>query len=284
MDIFLAIILLAILIWLVPIYYHRWRRHRLRARPLGAKQIRLLEENLPLYRHLPPERQAELQANMSLFLHDKEFVGCNGLQVTEPMRICVAGFACLLLLGRENRCYPYLRTVLLYPGTYVARETYVENHIETTAHSAREGKAHYRGPVVLSWGDLEQDMQHPEEGRNVVLHEFAHKLDEEDGSYDGRPVFASAGEGKNWAPVLKREFELLRQKRDHWGEDEDSPPVLDFYGAESPAEFFAVITESFFVTPAAMRAAHPELYRELCALYRIDPCDLLGETPPADRH
>lgn len=289
MTTFLAIILLAILVWLVPLYYRRWRRQHLRKKPLSDRQQQLLIDALPLYRCLSPAQQQELQANVTLFLHDKEFVGCDGLQVTEPMRVTVAGFACLLLLGRKNNCYPNLYTVLIYPDTYVARETRVENHVESTEHSAREGESHYRGPVVLSWGDLQQDMMHPQQGRNVALHEFAHKLDEEDGYYDGRPLFSDAGEGKNWAAVMGREFERLRRKLDakESGDtpvDEETQSILDVYGAQSPAEFFAVATETFFVTPTEMKTFHPQLYGELCAFYRLDPHTLLRGNPPGDRY
>jgi len=285
MTTFLAIILLAILLWLIPHYYQAWRRHYLRSRPLTAEQRQLLADSLPLYRQLPTERQRELQANVALFLHEKKFVGCEGLEVAEKMRVAVAAHACLLLLGRENDCYPNLYTVLLYPGTYVAEETYHDGYIETTGHSVREGEAHYRGPVVLSWGDLEGDMSHPEKGRNVALHEFAHKLDEEDGYYDGRPLFG-ADEGKGWAGTLGAEFEKLRRRLDPEREagEEEEPSVLDLYGAESPAEFFAVATESFFVIPEEVRQAHPKLYHELCNFYRVDPAALLSGNPPADRY
>lgn len=283
MTTFLAIILLALLLWLIPVYWQRWRNRYLRSKPLSGEQRRLLAECLPLFQHLSPQQQQELEANIGLFLHDKEFVGCEGLQVTEPMRVAVAAHACLLLLGRENRCYPNLYTVLLYPDTYVAQETRREGYVETTGHSAREGEAHYRGPVVLSWGDLQQNMQRPERGHNVALHEFAHKLDEEDGYYDGRPLFDSAGEGQHWAEVLRPEFERLQRRRNHRERKKDKPTILDIYGAQSPAEFFAVATEAFFVISARMREIHPQLYRELCHFYRLDPAALLHGNRPADQ-
>ncbi|WP_346839520.1 M90 family metallopeptidase [Microbulbifer sp. SAOS-129_SWC] len=272
MTTFLAIILLALLIWLVPLYYRRWHRHYLRGKPLSAQQQQLLADNLLLYRSLSAQQQRELQANMALFLNSKEFVGCEGLEVTERMRVTVAAHACLLLLDRPNDCYPDLYTVLMYPDTYVARETRVDNYVKSTEHSAREGEAHYLGPVVLSWGDLQQDLAHPEHGRNVALHEFAHKLDEEDGHFDGRPLFTGTAAGKNWARVLGPEFKRLRALPARG----ESDPVLDNYGAVSPAEFFAVATEAFFVIPAAMRDRHPLLYDELRALYRLDPAALVG--------
>ncbi|WP_237068440.1 zinc-dependent peptidase [Microbulbifer guangxiensis] len=274
---FLAIVAVALLVWVVPYLWGRWRLRYLRSRPLSSLQKRLLTHALPLYRHLSRQQQSELESNVSLFLHDKEFVGCEGLTITEEIRVTISAFAGLLLLQREHRGYPDLRTVLVYPGTYVARETHVEGYIETTSDSAREGEAHYLGPVVISWSDLQEDMGHPEHGRNVALHEFAHKLDEEDGAFDGRPVFSGAGEGRNWAAVLGREYQRLQAISAGLSDDEETPGVLDLYGAVSPAEFFAVATEAFFVTPHALRHYHAALYGELRGFYRLDPAELLPE-------
>ncbi|WP_444910189.1 M90 family metallopeptidase [Microbulbifer sp. TRSA005] len=276
MSAFIAIILLALAIWLIPILYRRWRINYRRAQVLTQEQLQLLKEALPLYHYLNSGQQKELRGNIALFLHDKEFVGCDGLQVNEKMRVTIAAHACLLLLGRKNECYPNLYTLLLYPDTYVAQETHREGYIETHKHSAREGEAHYRGPVVLSWGDLEEDLEFPQRGHNVALHEFAHKVDEEDGYFDGRPLFEKSNDGDNWAAVMSQEFHRLRQKAEFGQLPGDSPSVLDLYGAQSPAEFFAVATESFYTISIAMRSLHPELYRELSRFYRLDPATLVG--------
>ncbi|GAA5444940.1 protein MtfA [Microbulbifer sp. NBRC 101763] len=276
MSAFIIVILLALAVWFVPHFYRRWRiRHR-RSQALTPEQLQLVREMLPLYRYLNADQQQELRGNIALFLHDKEFVGCDGLQVTEQMRVAIAAHACLLLLGRKNECYPNLYSLLLYPDTYVAHETRREGFIETAKRSAREGEAHYRGPVVLSWGDLEEDLQFPQRGHNVALHEFAHKVDEEDGFFDGRPLFEKVDEGANWAEVMSREFHRLQQRAEYGQIPGDTPSVLDLYGAQSPAEFFAVATESFYTVPIAMRALHPELYAELSRFYRLDPAFLLS--------
>ncbi|WP_444933865.1 M90 family metallopeptidase [Microbulbifer sp. JTAC008] len=275
MSAFIAIILLALAIWLVPHFYRQWRIFYLRSQPLTREQLQLIRENLPLYHYLNSNQQQELCSNIALFLHGKEFVGCEGLQVNERMKVAIAAHACLLLLGRKNECYPNLYSLLLYPDTYVAHETRREGYIETARHSAREGEAHYRGPVVLSWGDLEKDLQSPERGHNVALHEFAHKVDEEDGYFDGRPLFESSDEGATWAEVMSREFHRLRQRAEFGEFPGDTPSVLDLYGAQSPAEFFAVATESFYTIPTAMHALHPELYKELSHFYRINPAELI---------
>ncbi|WP_299599240.1 zinc-dependent peptidase [uncultured Microbulbifer sp.] len=273
--------------------WQRLRRQYLRSRPLSKKQEAILRSRLALYPALPPERQQELQQNTSLFLRDKEFVGCNGLEVTEEMRVVIAAHACLLLLARDNNCYPDLRTILIYPDAYVAQETHHHGHVQSSHLSARAGEAHFRGPVVLSWDDIQQGLTHPEQGHNVAIHEFAHKLDEEDGYVDGRPPFERSEDGKDWAPVMREAFEALRQRlhalhtRAESAEREESQPpstqsisVLDTYGAQSPAEFFAVATEAYFVIPTAMEAAHPRLYREMQKFYRTDPAALLRGNRP----
>ncbi|MFV8783311.1 zinc-dependent peptidase [Microbulbifer sp. SA54] len=294
---FLAVILFAILVWVIP---HAWQRSRLRylrSRTLTPRQIALLAENLALYRYLAPAQQRELQQNVSLFLRDKEFVGCDGLSVSEEMQVTVAGHACLLLLQRENSCYPDLRTVLMYPDAYVAEEIHREGYIESTRQSARAGEAHYRGPVVISWGDLKAGLTHPQRGHNVAIHEFAHKLDEEDGYVDGRPLFANSAEGKTWGPVMREAFFELRERLHtlHHESDSGEEPgdttnpagtqrvsVLDTYGAQSPAEFFAVATEAYFIIPLQMEAAHPQLYRELQKFFRTDPAALLRNSRRGD--
>lgn len=295
MEIFLGVIVFAILVWVVPVAWQRLRRLYLRSRPLSKQQESILRNRLALYSRLPRDRQQELQQNTSLFLRDKEFVGCDGLDVTEEMRVVIAAHACLLLLERENNCYPELRTILIYPDAYVAQETHHHGHVQSTHLSARAGEAHYRGPVVLSWDDIQQGLMHPEQGHNVAIHEFAHKLDEEDGYVDGRPPFERSEDGKNWAPVMREAFAELRQRlhalhtsAETTEPEESQPPstqgvsVLDTYGAQSPAEFFAVATEAYFIIPTAMEAAHPRLYREMQKFYRTDPAALLRGNRPGD--
>ena len=300
MNGFVIVVVLAVLVWVVPIMWQRWRRHYLRSRPLTPQQERLLARTLALFPYLPAPRQQELKENISLFLRDKEFVGCDGQQITEEIRIAIAAHACLLLLERPNNCYPDLKTILVYPDAYVAEETRHHGHVQSTHLSARAGEAHYRGPVVLSWGDLRRGMAQPQQGHNVAIHEFAHKLDEEDGYVDGRPPFENSSDGKSWAPVMRQAFAELRQRlhalhgeaelangdssegrTENLTENlEEKPSVLDTYGAQSPAEFFAVATEAFFIIPTAMEAAHPSLYRELQKFYRTDPAALLRGNRP----
>lgn len=294
MKTFLGVILFAILIWVIPYLWQRWRLRYLRGRKLTREQEAILSRRLALFPVLPAALQQELKANVSLFLRDKEFVGCNGLQVTEEMRVTVAAHACLLLLQRDNRCYPGLHTVLLYPDAYLAEEIHREGYVESARTSARAGESHYRGPIVISWADLQRGLRYPEQGHNVAVHEFAHKLDEEDGYVDGRPPFDSSEAGRGWAPVMREAFNELRQRlhllhgeqgdgeQGNGEHRESGPSVLDTYGAQSPAEFFAVATEAYFIIPTQMAAAHPAVYREMQKFFRTDPAALLRGNPPDD--
>lgn len=223
-------------------------------------------ERVPLYRKMPPALRHQLHGRMNLFLDDKRFIGCNGLEVTDEMRAVIAAQACTLLLNRDTGCFPGLKTIYVYPDTYVARESHTDGLLETVETDVRAGEAWHRGPVVLSWEDVCRACGQTPDGFNVVLHEFAHKLDEENDSHDGLPVLEDAAHYRTWAIVLSREFDALRQraKRGDTG-------VIDDYGAESPSEFFAVVTEAFFERPLELHRRHPALYAEFRKFYKVDP-------------
>ena len=135
---------------------------------------------------------------------------------------------------------------------------------------ARLGEAWKDGVVVLSWDDVRRGASDLHDGQNVVLHEFAHQLDQQDGSADGAPILEHRSQYLTWARVLRHDFEQLRSDTEQGRSD-----VLDAYGATSPAEFFAVATECFFEKPLALRARHPLLYEQLQSFYRQDPAALV---------
>lgn len=249
----------------------RWlrerRRRRTRARPVPPEWTRWLEARVPYVARLSPERRAELLGHVHVFLDEKRFEGCGGLDVTDEMRVTIAAQACLLLLGRETDCFPDVHTVLVYPAAYVAPsvQRLPDGTVVEGGH-VRLGEAWHRGEVVLSWGDVVTGAANPADGRNLVLHEFAHKLDGEDGVVDGAPALTGRSHYAAWARVLSREF-LALQKAATRGKRS----VLDKYGATSPPEFFAVATEAFFEKSAAMRKKLPDLYEQLASYYRQDP-------------
>jgi Mlc titration factor MtfA (ptsG expression regulator) len=258
-----ALALAVLLAWFVP----RWRLHRVLARPLTDVQLGVIERNVAQYRGMPRELRAQLQRLVKQFLHQKTFVGCAGLEVTEEMRVTIAAQACLLLLNRPTRVYPGLHAVLVYPGAFlVPRRQQDEAGVVTETRQDLLGESWGDGRVVLSWEHVRRAGLPPEGTHNVVLHEFAHQLDSESGSNNGAPFLGSPERYRSWSETLSRDFDLLRRDA-YWGQRD----VLDPYGATNPAEFFAVATESFFEQPHELAARHPDLYAEFEAYYRVDP-------------
>ncbi len=247
-----------------------WPHYRLRqavARPFPRAWSEILERNLPLYRRMDQPLQQQLQRLIKQFLHQKRFFGCAGQAITEEIRVTIAAQACLLLLNRPTDVYGKLRFILVYPRAFVARHTqYSEAGVESEHAAVLQGESWDSGKVILSWDDIQHDVRNFSDGRNVILHEFAHQLDEEDGASNGAPLLQSSSGYRSWARVLTREYDALQESVALGREG-----LLDHYGATSPAEFFAVITEAFFEQPGLLNELHPELYAQLQAFYRIDP-------------
>jgi Mlc titration factor MtfA (ptsG expression regulator) len=242
------------------------RRKQLKNSPFPPKWEGILNRNVALYRRLPDPLKKELQGHIQVFLGEKTFEGCGGLKITDEIRVTVAGQACILLLNRKPTYYPKLYTILVYPGAYVAKKVTVIGMQHTEEMTVRAGESWTRGEVVLAWDDVRQSVMDLTEGHNVVLHEFAHQLDQEDGSADGAPILEKLSSYRTWARVLSKEYEKLRRRTLSGRKD-----IMDAYGATDPAEFFAVATETFFERPKQMKLTHPELYKELESYYRLDP-------------
>ena len=221
---------------------------------------------MPLYGKLPTKLRQELHGHINVFLKEKDFIGRADLTITDEIRVIVAGNACLLLLNRKPSYFVGFSSILIYPDTYVAKEVTSDGVVEIQRDSVRLGESWHRGPIVLSWQDVLEGISDPADGRNVVIHEFAHKLDEENCNVDGLPILMDDDHYREWADVLSKEYEALADRAEA-GKNE----VLDEYGLTSPAEFFAVATESFFEKPQMMRERLPDLYRQLRKFYAVDP-------------
>jgi hypothetical protein len=250
------------------------RRRTLQFAPFPPRWREILETRVPLYGRLPLPDRRELEGHIQVFLAEKNFEGCDGLVMTDEIRVSIAAQACLLLLHRQTNYYPELHSILVYPSQFFVKTTeHSDSGIEHEDIEARLGEAWKHGAVVLAWDAVCGGAIDPEDGYNVALHEFAHQLDFEDGAADGAPLLGGEDPHllrgrryRSWARVLNAEFEKLRDRV-----DAGDSSVLDEYGAEDPAEFFAVATESFFERPRELRAEHPELYAELKGFYRQDP-------------
>lgn len=225
-----------------------------------------MNRNVALYRYLPDPLKKELQGHIQVFLDEKIFEGCGGLKITDEIRVTIAAQACILLLNRKPTYYPKLYTILVYPGAYVAKKVTVIGMQHTEEMTVRAGESWTRGEVVLAWDNVRQEAIDLADGHNVVLHEFAHQLDQEDGSADGAPILEKLSSYRTWARVLSKEYQDLQQRVLSGRKD-----IMDAYGATDPAEFFAVATETFFERPKQMKLTHPELYEELESYYGLDP-------------
>jgi Mlc titration factor MtfA (ptsG expression regulator) len=248
----------------------RWRRERAMRKPFPDDWLEILTRNLPYYNCLPHDKQAQLKALVQAFLVEKWFEGAAGLTITDEIRVTIAAQACVLLLGREEDIYPGLRTIIVYPHTYQAHET-VHRPEGTQIERAqiRTGESWSYGTIVLSWDNVLHGTLDMHDGENVVLHEFAHQLDDEMGPGDGVPDLPNITRYKAWAKVFAQEYALLLDRLRRQRSD-----IFRAYAAESPAEFFAVATELFFERPRQLRSQHRELYAQLQLFYQQDPAEI----------
>lgn len=252
----------------------RRRREHLRATPFPAEWKEIIQRNIPLFSRLPAYDKAELLGDVQVFLAEKNFEGCAGLELTDEIRVTIAAQACILLLHRETDYYPELTSILVYPSSYLVHEDrYLGDGIWEQGDDGRLGHTGRRlGSLVLAWDEVKRGAADPADGSNLVMHEFAHQLDYEDSRADGAPPLATRAEYLAWARVMQREFDALR-KADVSG----APTVLDTYGATNPPEFFAVATEAFFERPRALKARQPELYDQLAHFFQQDPATFSAE-------
>jgi Mlc titration factor MtfA (ptsG expression regulator) len=243
-------------------FLRRRRRARIQREPFPDRWRTILERNVPLYERLSLPVRNEIERHVQVLIAEKHFEGCGGLTLNDEIRITIAGHAALLLLGREPHYFPNLVSILVYPSTYVVPVEDRDGAIVTEREDARLGESWRRGVVVLAWDASCSGARAIRDGDNVILHEFAHQLDTEDGAADGVPYLDRAGDYAAWARALEPEYRRLQS--------EPETSIFDDYGATDPAEFFAVATETFFERPTQLRERHPALYAELSKFYNLD--------------
>ena len=257
-------VVVGVAVWGMRVRARRARRNALLSATLPQAWQEILRRNLPPYASLSDEERRRLHGTTNVFLAEKRFEGCGGLVLSDEVRVTIAAQACMLLLNRPVAVYPKLRTVLVYPSTYVVGKRGLFGDEEPV--SVRLGESWQRGVVVLAWDSVKGGAANFDDGHNVALHEFAHQLDQEDGRGDGAPLLDSPSAYQTWARVFSREYESLRGRIKR-----GRRTVMESYGATNPAEFFAVATETFFEKPKQLHAKHPALYEELRQYYRTDP-------------
>jgi hypothetical protein len=256
----------------VPLkYWWTVRRHRrwMRAglEPSQARKV----EFLPFWRALAAADRARLGGLARIFEERKEWEGCGGQAISEEIKAVVAVQACRLVLRLQRgdppgEPFPHVRTILVFPSSFRARHAWRrEDGVVVESDSWNQGEAWHDGKVVLAWDGAYQGGR-ADDGRNLVIHEFAHQLDRLDGDADGLPPAPDRAKQADWRAAIRGEYARLRA-----AVDAGRSTLLDAYGATDPAEFFAVASEQFFEAPAALRRAHPALYRALSGFYLQDP-------------
>jgi hypothetical protein len=249
-----------------PSLMRLWRRQRISRQPFPATWRDTLRRRVPLVRMLPAAHQLRLKKHIQVLLAEVPFIGCAGQAIDDEVRVTIAAQAALLLLGRGGS-FGNLREVLVYPGHFVVPGA--QAGAGGVVHEGRDvlaGQSWQRGQVILAWDAVLDGAADPHDGANVVLHEFAHQLDQDTGAANGAPYVGRGALQRSWARVMAQEFQALQERLAR-----ALPGVLNPYGATNPAEFFAVASEHFFEQPAALAAERPALYEQLRRCYRLDP-------------
>ncbi len=255
--------------WLRRIFRSGDKRHDIAAGDgLTVEQLQILRESVPYYRLLSDEHRERLAAMVHTFIREKEFVAHHGVEIDDEVRITIAGMACLLLVGIPHLgVYPNVREVIVRPQQFGDEvEAIGPDGRKYTIRNMRIGEAWYRGPIVLAWNNVLRAVAAPCDGYNVVFHEFAHAIDGLTGTTNGSPPMETPEQAADWSRVFSDAFDKFMEAN-RLGES----TFLDPYGASSPAEFFAVVTEHFFEQPRQMLRRHRPLYEQLKRFYRQDP-------------
>lgn len=246
--------------------FRRWRRNRI----IGRAEIdpalwRQTLARLPFLAGLTAAEEERLRQTVILFLHGKSVHGAGGLVLEPAMPLLIAAQACILILNLDIDYYAGWVEIIVYPDEFVPRAEYVdEAGVVHTDHAPRAGEAWLQGPVILSWADVAPRADG--DGVNVVIHEFAHKLDMLNGDANGFPPLHAGMNRRAWAAAFETAYADFCRRV-----DADEETAIDPYAGESPAEFFAVMSEAFFEIPRAAHDDYPDVYTQLRQFYQQDP-------------
>lgn len=271
MPIALVVFILVVGAFTLRIFQKRKQRAALLASGLSERQKEIIAAQVPLVRALPADMHRALEGKINLFLDQVNIVGCNDLEVTEEIELSIAAQACLLIVNMDA-WYSHLTTVLVYPGAFKSKTKSHDGYVVREEEVVRTGESWSRGPVILSWQHSQTGAADSTDGHNVVLHEFAHQLDDLSGRTNGQPLLGEGQSYAAWERVIVAAYERHEQNV-----AQGRRTVMDGYGATNHAEFFAVAVETFFERPAALQAEEPEVYEQLTELLRLDPLTWQGQ-------
>jgi hypothetical protein len=247
--------------------FENWRvLSALKKHPLTFSRWQLVRQ-LACIRYLSPVEKARLRILTAVLMQQKIFSGEQGLVLNEEMCLIIAAQACVPILKLGLNYYSGFVQVSVYPDAFwVERDERDETGIIHHRKVLLSGESWSRGPVILSWHDIEHDLRHDHDGHNVVIHEFSHKIDMLDRSADGMPPMASASSAEEWQTVFEHAYHHLLGRIEH-----HHKTCVNAYGGTSPTEFFAVVSEYFFTDPQHLYQCYPDVYKELKLFYRQDP-------------
>jgi len=249
------------------------RRRKCAEKTFPEEWNKILKDNIKLYSYLPDDLKEQLRCKISVFIDEKIFEGCNNLEINDEIKVTIAAQACILLLNRKTKIYPKCTSILVYPKTLAFIQDTQEGHFVTEEKGEMLGESWLDGPVVLTWDSVMHGAEHISDGQNVVFHEFAHQLDQEDGRAEGYPVLGEHSHYLTWARHLGAGYKRLKKKLKR-GEK----TFLGEYAAMNPAEYFAVATEVFFEKPKLLKEKLPMIYQELKKFYKVNPIEWFNKS------
>jgi len=277
----LELVLLFITVFFVVVYYFilpsqtNKKREEITQNSFPPEWIFFLNKNVYLYQRLPEKFKQQLHNYIQIFMAEKEFVGKEGLDVTLEMQLTIASQACLLLIEtnfnalqpKRSNYFPYLKYIYIYPDRIAHKNK--SNTLESNlllGQSSVGYKSGKDGAILFSWADVLREAKYNKNGDNVVLHEFAHQLDQEFGNATGTPRLDNLEKTLTWQKLFRDEYERLCQAVKN-----EQTTIIDSYGTQNPIEFFAVVTEAFFLKSRLMAVYHSSLYEQLRQYYQLDP-------------
>ena len=245
----------------------RWQEHLIQRSRITDAEWKGAFQHLPLLQRLSDQEKVKLKRLAILFLYYKSLEGIGGLEITTSIKLIISLQACLPILNLGLDWYDGWVSVMIYPGAFSRSNRIVDEYgIEHIGVANLSGESWQRGPVILSWDD---SLNHGEiTGRNVVIHEFAHKLDMRNGRANGFPPLHKGMSAQQWAEEFNKAYNDFNVKL-----EQHIPTSIDPYAATSAAEFFAVFTELFFEKPATISSYYPEIYDLLVQFYHQNPAE-----------
>ncbi len=244
----------------------RRRRQRILARRTPGSWDDCLAEDVPFFARLEARDQQRLLDIARILMAEKSWYGSDDFELTDRIRLSIAAQAALLLLHLDHDYYRSVESIIVRPTTYTTSQQ--DGPLVNEVNVLGLASAGDIGTIVLAWDAAAGGAMNPDDGRNVVFHEFAHALDVADGLFDGTPTLGSREQFDQWVAVMTEHYEQL-VSRTRAGRRS----VIDAYGATEPAEFFAEATEAFFEKPDALKRKLPDLYDAMRDYYQQDPAN-----------